>query len=73
MKRLPATPRMVNAQVIGLALGLLALAAFCVFGALATYEPMDGGALGWRVGYGAAIVTCTYAALRLLRKGSRSR
>lgn len=54
-----------------LALGLLAVAAFCVFGILATFEP--GTALGWRVGYGAALVACTYAALRLLRKGSRSR
>lgn len=56
-----------------LALGLLALAAFCLFGIRATYEPMDGGALGWRVGYGAAFVACTYAALRVLRGGSRSR
>ena len=52
---------------------LLTLAAFCVFGFLATYEPMEGGALAWRVGYGVAIVTCTCAALRLLWKGSRSR
>ena len=42
-----------------LALGLLALAAFCAFGFLATYEPMDGGALGWRIGYGAALAACT--------------
>ena len=56
-----------------LALGLFALAALCVVGFLATYEPLDGGALGWRIGYGAAMVTFTYAALRLLREGSRSR
>lgn len=59
-------------RIIG-ALCLLPVAAFCVFGFLATYEPIEGGALGWRVGYGAGIVTCTCAALRLLLKGGRSR
>ncbi len=52
-----------------LALVLLAIAAFCVFGFLATYEPVEG-ALLWRVGYGAAIIACLYGMLRLLRGGS---
>jgi hypothetical protein len=52
-----------------LALILVALAAFCAFGFLATFEPVDG-ALGWRVGYGVAIFACLYGMLRLLRRGS---
>jgi hypothetical protein len=48
---------------------LLAIAAFCSFGFLATFEPVDG-ALGWRVGYGAAIIACLYGMLRLLRGDS---
>lgn len=54
-----------------LALGLLALAAFCALGISATLEPMEGGALGWRIGYGALLVACLYLALRLLRRGRR--
>ena len=50
------------------ALVLFALAAFCLFGFLASYEPVDG-ALGGRVGYGAAILACLYGAWRALRGG----
>jgi hypothetical protein len=52
-----------------LGLVLLAIAAFCSFGFLATYEPVDG-ALAWRVGYVAAIIACLYGALRLFRRGA---
>lgn len=58
----------VSAMKILLALALLAFAAFCVFGFLATYEPLEG-ALGWRVGYGVGLVACLYGLLRLLRRG----
>jgi len=51
-----------------LALLLFAIAAFCSFGFLATFEPVDS-ALVWRVGYGAAIGACLYGAWRLLRRG----
>ncbi len=51
-----------------LSLVLLAIAAFCSFGFLATFEPVDG-ALAWRVGYGVAILACLFGALRLLRGG----
>lgn len=46
---------------------LLALAAFCLFGFAATYEPVDN-ALAWRVGYGLAIVACLYGILWLRRR-----
>ena len=51
------------------AVALCAVAAFCTFGFLATFEPVDG-ALRWRAGYGAAILACLYGARRLLRRGS---
>ena len=55
-----------------LALVLLAIAAFCSFGFLATYEAVDG-ALRWRIGYSAAIIACLYGAWRLLRGGTHER
>ncbi len=54
-----------------LALFLLAFTAFCSFGFLATYEPVDG-AIAWRIGYGIAIMASLYGALRLLRGGRTS-
>ena len=53
---------------IVLALLLLAFTAFCSFGYLATYEPVDG-AMTWRVGYGVAIIASLYGVIRLLRGG----
>jgi len=49
---------------------LLSVAAFCVFGFLATYEPVDG-ALTWRIGYGIAIAASLFGVLRLLRSGGK--
>ena len=54
-----------------LALFLLAFTAFCSFGFLATYEPVDG-AIAWRIGYGIAIMASLYGVLRLLRGGRSS-
>ena len=53
-----------------LALFLLAFTAFCSFGFLATYEPVEG-ALTWRIGYGIAIIASLYGVVRLLRGGSK--
>ena len=53
-----------------LALTCLALAAFCAFGFLATFEPVDG-ALAWRVGYGVVGSAALYGLLRLLRPRPR--
>lgn len=50
-----------------LPLVLLAVAAFCVYGFLATFEPV-AGALAWRVGYGVAAVACLAGASALLRR-----
>lgn len=52
-----------------LSLVLLAVAAFCCFGLLATFEPVEN-ALAFRVGYGIALVACLLGVVRLLR-GSR--
>ena len=53
-----------------LALFLLAFTAFCSFGFLATYEPVDG-AIPWRIGYGIAVIASLYGVVRLLRGGSK--
>ncbi len=50
-------------------MGVLLVLVLVAFGFLATYEPVDG-ALGWRVGCGAAIVACLCGMLRLSRGGS---
>ncbi len=55
-----------------LALALVVIAAFCSFGFLATYEPLES-ALGWRIGYGAAVIACLFGAWRLLRGGTAAR
>ena len=53
-----------------LALVLLAVTAFCAFGFLATYAPVEGARV-WRTGYGTAIAGCLYGFLRLGRAGQR--
>ncbi len=53
-----------------LALLLLAFTAFCSFGFIATYEPVDG-AIPWRIGYGIAVIASLYGVARLLRGGSK--
>lgn len=48
---------------------LLAVAAFCVFGFAATFEPMDSGRpLAWRIGYGVVGVACLMGAMRRARQ-----
>ena len=54
-----------------LALFLLAFTAFCSFGFLATYAPVEG-ALTWRIGYGVAIIASLYGVVRLLRGGRKA-
>jgi hypothetical protein len=49
-----------------LAIFLFAVAAFCSFGFLATFEPVEH-ALVWRIGYGTVTLACLYGAWRLLR------
>ena len=45
-------------RIIGV-LALLALLAFCVFGFMATFEPLDASTqLTWRVVYGLAGLAC---------------
>lgn len=47
---------------------LVAVAGFCSFGFLATFEPVDRETqLRWRIGYGAAIAICVVAIVRLVR------
>lgn len=55
---------------IPLVLLLLAFTAFCCFGFIATFEPVEG-ALTWRIGYGVAIVASLYGVVRLLRGGGQ--
>ena len=43
-------PRVVSLM---LAVMLLGIAAFCVFGFLATFEPTSRNVVAWQVGYGA--------------------
>ena len=54
-----------------LTLFLLAFTAFCSFGFLATFEPVDG-AISWRIGYGIAVIASLYGVIRLLRGGRSS-
>jgi hypothetical protein len=43
---------------------VVAIAAFCVFGFMATYEPLDPGAqITWRIIYGAIGGICAVAAV----------
>ncbi|MGQ0552833.1 MAG: hypothetical protein ACT4PU_06390 [Planctomycetota bacterium] len=64
---------MTNLPRILLALLLLAVAAFCGFGFMATYEPTDGsGFMAWRIGYGVVGVLCLGGAAWLLLARRRS-
>lgn len=45
----------------------LAVAAFCAFGLVASFEP-GSNALSWRIGYGVVLVACLVGAVRLLAK-----
>jgi hypothetical protein len=49
---------------------LLAIAGFCVFGFLASFEPGNG--LPWKVGYGALGCGCMIGAIALLRRRADS-
>lgn len=53
------------------AFALLALAAFCAFGLLATFEPArnPNAALAWRVGYGVGLLVCLRGAWQALAAG----
>ena len=55
-------------RILG-ALTLLALAAFCVFGFLASFEPSETSRLPWKVGYAAMTIVCLTGAVQLLRSG----
>lgn len=56
-----------------LSLVLAALALFCVFGFLATWEYTDASArLPWQIGYGLLFVACLGALVRILRRPKRS-
>ena len=56
-----------------LTLVCLAVAGFCVFGFMATFEPLEGtSVLAWRIGYGAAglaSLACIFSVWRT-RQGS---
>jgi len=56
-------------QMLGVTVGtlaLLAIALFCVFGFLASFEPGNG--LAWKIGYGALGCICLTGAVALLRR-----
>ena len=55
-----------------LALVLFAVALFCVFGFMATFEPGVGGALAMRFLYGGGCVACLYGFVQSLRSGDES-
>jgi hypothetical protein len=44
------------------ALALLGIGGFCVFGFLATYEPTNRNILPWRVGHGAVAIASVVGA-----------
>jgi O-antigen/teichoic acid export membrane protein len=57
---------------ISLGLVLLGLVAFCVFGFLATFEPLPlPQQWAWRIMYGLVGVSCLLGIVRLLRGGWR--
>ena len=59
-------------RIIG-ALALLAVAGFCVFGFMATYEYSDAAKrLPWQIGYGAIGLVCLFGVAMLLRPRRRS-
>ena len=49
------------------ALALLAFAAFCAFGFLASFEPSASPRRPWKVGYAVLGVGCLTGAIRVLR------
>jgi len=56
------------------AICLLTILLFCVFGFLATFEPLEGGKhLLWRIGYGLGGVACIVAIAFVFRREFRSR
>jgi hypothetical protein len=60
------------ARIIG-ALALLAIAGFCVFGFMATYEYSETAKrLPWQIGYGALGLVCLSGAVMVLRPRRRS-
>ena len=54
---------------------LLATAAFCVFGFLATFEPTDnpGMFLAFRIGYAVVGIACLVGTIALIVNGIRKR
>jgi hypothetical protein len=55
-----------------LALVLFAVALFCVFGFLATFEPGVGAALALRFIYGGGCAACLYGCIQAVRSGDES-
>ena len=55
-------------RILG-ALALIAIALFCGFGFLASFEPGNGWQ--WKAGYGALGCICLFVALALLRLGTK--
>jgi roadblock/LC7 domain-containing protein len=52
---------------------LLALAAFCLFGFLATYEPTEAPGMNWtfRIGYAVVGISCVVCVVVLILKAVR--
>ena len=57
---------MSNVARIILAVLLLAVATFCLFGFIATFEPSDRNLLVWRIGYGTIALGSLVLAVWLL-------
>ncbi len=56
------------------ALLLLGVTAFCVFGFMATFEPLDASIqLTWRIVYGMVGITCLGLTVALLRPGRKAK
>ena len=53
------------------ALAFLALAAFCLFGFMASFEPSDAPRWPWKIGYALAGIGAITASLRLFRQAKR--
>lgn len=56
-----------------LAVVLLGVVGYCVFGFLATLEPMNDSVLGWRIGYGAVGIASLVGAVWIVRAARSSR
>ncbi len=57
---------------IVLAVLLIGIAGYCVFGFLATLEPMHDSVLAWRIGYGAVGIASLVGAVWVIRTARRS-